>query len=180
MINTKDIIEFWFEESKPNMWFKKNLDFDNLIKNKFSETIHMSIKTSFEDIHISPEIYLSYIIVLDQFTRNVFRNTFESFVGDKKALKLCKNAISNDFVNHENPYYNSFFLMPLMHSENILDHELGMPLFKKHTNDNTYKFAKKHKAVIHKFGRFPHRNLILNRESTDEEIRFLKLPGSRF
>jgi uncharacterized protein (DUF924 family) len=67
-----------------------------------------------------------------------------------------------------------------MHSENILDHELGMPLFKKHTNDNTYKFAKKHKAVIHKFGRFPHRNLILNRESTDEEIRFLKLPGSRF
>jgi uncharacterized protein (DUF924 family) len=109
MINTKDIIEFWFEESKPNMWFKKNLDFDNLIKNKFSETIHMSIKTSFEDIHISSEIYLSYIIVLDQFTRNVFRNTFGSFVGDKKALKLCKNAISNDFVNHENPYYNSFF-----------------------------------------------------------------------
>jgi uncharacterized protein (DUF924 family) len=180
VINTEEIIKFWFLECNPKMWFKKKLDFDNLIKDKFSETIDMCLNTSFEDIYISSETYLSYIIVLDQFTRNAFRNTFESFVGDKKALKLCKNAIIYDFIKYKNIYYNSFFLMPLMHSENILDHELGIPLFKKYTSDNTYKFAKKHKEIVHNFGRFPHRNIILNRKSTDAEISFLKLPGSRF
>ena len=70
--------------------------------------------------------------------------------------------------------------MPLMHSENILDHELGIPLFKKYTNENTYKLIIKHKQIIKKFGRFPHRNIMLSRKSTDEEIYFLKLPGSRF
>ncbi|MDC1133631.1 DUF924 family protein [Alphaproteobacteria bacterium] len=67
-----------------------------------------------------------------------------------------------------------------MHSENILDHELGIPLFKKYTSDNAYKFAKKQKEIVHNFRRFPHRNIILNRKSTDAEISFLKLPGSRF
>jgi uncharacterized protein (DUF924 family) len=180
MINTEEIINFWFKECDPKMWFKKKLDFDNLIKSKFSRSIDISLKTSFEDIQISSDIYLSYIIVLDQFTRNVFRNTLESFSGDKNALKISKSAIAKGFVNHKNNNYNSFFLMPLMHSENILDHELGIPFFKKYTNDNTYKFAKKHKEIIDSFGRFPHRNKILNRKSTDEEICFLKLPGSRF
>ena len=180
MLNTEEIINFWFTECDPKIWFKKNLDFDNLIKRKFSRSIDISLKTSFEDVHVSSDTYLSHIIVLDQFTRNVFRNTYKSFSGDKKALKICKSAIAKGFVNHINDYYNSFFLMPLMHSENILDHELGIPLFKKYTNDNTYKFAKKHKEIIYAFGRFPHRNKIINRKSTDEEIYFLKLPGSRF
>ena len=136
MLNTEEIINFWFTECDPKIWFKKNLDFDNLIKRKFSRSIDISLKTSFEDVHVSSDTYLSHIIVLDQFTRNVFRNTYESFSGDKKALKICKSAIAKGFVNHINDYYNSFFLMPLMHSENILDHELGIPLFKKYTNEN--------------------------------------------
>ena len=171
MLNTEEIINFWFTECDPKIWFKKNLDFDNLIKRKFSRSIDISLKTSFEDVHVSSDTYLSHIIVLDQFTRNVFRNTYESFSGDKKALKICKSAIAKGFVNHINDYYNSFFLMPLMHSENILDHELGIPLFKKYTNENTYKFAKKHKEIIHNFGRYPHRNKILNRKSFILKIR---------
>ena len=180
MINTKEIINFWFEECDPKMWFKKNLNFDKLIKSKFSKSIDISLKTSFEDIHFSSDTYLSYILILDQFTRNVFRNTPKAFIGDKTALDISKKTISKKFINQSNLYYNIFFLMPLMHSENILDHELGIPLFKKYTNENTYKFAIKHKQIIKKFGRFPHRNIMLSRKSTDEEIYFLKLPGSRF
>jgi len=109
MLNTQEIINFWFKECDHKMWFKKDLDFDNLIKRKFSRSIDISLKTSFEDVHISSDTYLSYIILLDQFTRNVFRNTYKSFSGDKKALKICKSAISKGFVNHINDYYNSFF-----------------------------------------------------------------------
>jgi len=118
--------------------------------------------------------------LLDQFTRNVFRNSSKSFEGDNKAVKLTKIAIDNNFIKGSNHHYNSFFLMPLMHSENILDHQLGLPLFKKFTNENTFKFAVKHKDIIDKFDRFPHRNNVLGRISTKSELEFLTLPGSRF
>ena len=117
---------------------------------------------------------------MDQFTRNIFRNSPKSFEGDNKARKLTKIAIDNNFIKGSNHHYNSFFLMPLMHSENILDHQLGLPLFKKFTNENTFKFAVKHKDIIDKFDRFPHRNNVLGRISTKSELEFLKLPGSRF
>ena len=180
MINTKEIINFWFEECDPKMWFKKNLNFDKLIKSKFSKSIDISLKTSFEDIHFSSDTYLSYILILDQFTRNVFRNTPKAFIGDKTALDISKKTISKKFINQSNLYYNIFFLMPLMHSEKNLDHELGLPFFKEFTNDNTYKYALKHKEVIQKFGRYPHRNNILGRETTNAEFEFLKLKGNRF
>ena len=180
MINSKEVLNFWFKECTPNMWFKKNGDFDNLIKNRFSKIVQLSMNTSFDSIPVSIESYLSHIILLDQFTRNIYRNNYKSFMGDEKALKISKNSISNNFIIQSNSYYNSFFLMPLMHSENILDHEFGMPFFKEYTSENTYKSAIKHKNIIEKFGQFPHRNEILNRISTNEENQFLKLPGSRF
>jgi uncharacterized protein (DUF924 family) len=162
------------------MWFKKSDEFDELIRNKFNETIEICLKAKIDEIFISAENYLSYIIVLDQFTRNAFRNNYRSFYGDEKALKLSKIAIKNNFLVDNNYYYNSFFLMPFMHSENIVDHQLGLPLFQKFTNENTFKHALKHKKVIEKFSRFPHRNEILARKSSKSELEFLKLPGSRF
>ena len=98
----------------------------------------------------------------------------------KKALELSKTAIENNFLIECKFHYNSFFLMPIMHSENIIDHELGLPFFKKFTNENTFKYALKHKNIIDKFSRFPHRNKILCRKSSESELEFLKSPGSRF
>ncbi len=180
MIETKSILDFWFIECSPKMWFKKNDKFDALIRNRFLNLIKKSLKTNIEDVNIALDTYLSLIILLDQFTRNVFRNSSKSFEGDNKAVKLTKIAIDNNFIKGSNHHYNSFFLMPLMHSENILDHRLGLPLFKKFTNENTFKFALKHKDIIDKFDRFPHRNNVLGRISTKSELEFLKLPGSRF
>ena len=180
MIEAKSILDFWFIECSPKMWFKKSDEFDALIRNKFLNSIKKSLKTNINDVNIALDTYLSLIILLDQFTRNVFRNSSKSFEGDNKAVKLTKIAIDNNFIKGSNHHYNSFFLMPLMHSENILDHQLGLPLFKKFTNENTFKFAVKHKDIIDKFDRFPHRNNVLGRISTKSELEFLKLPGSRF
>jgi uncharacterized protein (DUF924 family) len=180
MIEAKSILDFWFIECSAKMWFKKSDEFDALIRNKFLNSIKKSLKTNINDVNIALDTYLSLIILLDQFTRNVFRNSSKSFEGDNKAVKLTKIAIDNNFIKGSNHHYNSFFLMPLMHSENILDHQLGLPLFKKFTNENTFKFAVKHKDIIDKFDRFPHRNNVLGRISTKSELEFLKLPGSRF
>ena len=180
MIEAKSILDFWFIECSPKMWFKKNDEFDALIRKRFLNSIKKSLKTNIDDVSIALDTYLSLIILLDQFTRNVFRNSFKSFEGDNKAIKLTKIAIDNNFIKGSNHHYNSFFLMPLMHSENIVDHKLGLPLFKKFTNENTFKFALKHKDIIDKFDRFPHRNNVLGRISTKSELEFLKLPGSRF
>ena len=180
MIEAKSILDFWFIECTPQMWFKKNIKFDELIRSRFLNAVKKSLKTNINDVNIALDTYLSLIILLDQFTRNVFRNSSKSFEGDNKAVKLTKIAIDNNFIKGSNHHYNSFFLMPLMHSENILDHQLGLPLFKKFTNENTFKFAVKHKDIIDKFDRFPHRNNVLGRISTKSELEFLKLPGSRF
>ena len=180
MIEAKSILDFWFIECSPKMWFKKSNEFDALIRSRFLSTIKKSLKINIDEVNIALDTYLSLIILLDQFTRNVFRNSSKSFEGDNKAVKLTKIAIDNNFIKGLNHHYNSFFLMPLMHSENILDHRLGLPLFKKFTNENTFKFALKHKDIIDKFDRFPHRNNVLGRISTKSELEFLTLLGSRF
>ena len=180
MTNSHLVLDFWFVQCTPKMWFKKSKEFDELIKHKFMKTIETHLKTNIKDFIVSRETYISSIIVLDQFTRNVFRNTAKAFQGDEKAKQLCKIAIEKQFFQENEYYKNSFMLMPLMHSESLDDQEFGLPYFKKYTNPKTYEYALKHKDVIKKFGRFPHRNRILNRNSTQSELEFLKLPGSRF
>jgi uncharacterized protein (DUF924 family) len=93
MINTRETLNFWFEECTPKMWFIKNSDFDDLIKTRFSKSIELSMDIPFDSIPVSIETYLAHIIVLDQFTRNIYRNNYKSFMGDKKALEITKNSI---------------------------------------------------------------------------------------
>ena len=180
MPNSHLVLDFWFIECTPKMWFKKSKEFDDLIKNKFMKTIEDHLKKDIKDFIVSRETYISSIIVLDQFTRNVFRNSAKAYQGDEKAKQLCKIAIEKQFFQENEYHKNSFILMPLMHSESLDDQEFGLPYFKKYTNLKTYEYALKHREVIKKFGRFPHRNKILNRNSTQSELEFLKLPGSRF
>ena len=180
MINSTMILNFWFKECTPKMWFKKNKEFDNLIKNRFQKILEFCLENKINNYHFTKEDYLSWIIVLDQFSRNIYRNQTKSFAGDKKALKLSKIAIKKSFLKSNEDNYNSFFLMPYMHSEKLSDHQFSLPFFKKYTNKKTYDSAERHKKVIETFSRFPHRNEILGRKSTKSELEFLKLPGSKF
>ena len=99
MINSTIILYFWFKECNPNMWFKKNQEFDNLIKNKFQKTFEYCLKIKINNNSTFRENYLSWIIILDQFSRNIYRNQIRSFSGDEKALKLSKIAIKKNFLS---------------------------------------------------------------------------------
>ena len=180
MFNSKIILDFWFKECNPKMWFKKDIEFDKLIKNKFQKILKYCLDNEINENPLTKENYLSWIIVLDQFSRNIYRNQIRSFAGDEKALKLSKIAIKKSFLKSYEDNYNSFFLMPFMHSEKLSDHEFSLPFFKKYTNKKTYDSAQRHKKVIETFSRYPHRNEILGRKSTKSELEFLKLPGSKF
>ena len=180
MINYRIILDFWFKECNPKMWFKKDPEFDNLIKNKFQKTFEYCLENKINNNSIIRENCLSWIIVLDQFIRNIYRNQIKSFSGDEKALKLSKIAIKKSFLICNQYYYNSFFLMPFKHSEKRSDHKFSLPFFKKYTNKKTYDSALRHKKVIETFSRYPHKNEILGRKSTISELEFLKLPGSKF
>ena len=179
-MDCKNIIKFWFEEINPKKWFEKDDIFDHLLKDKFGVFVELALNDKLDEWNVNVEGNLSLILLLDQFTRNIYRNTYKAFSGDKKALKLCFIGITEGYLSNENSSWRHFLLMPLMHSENLSIQEMALPLFKNYTNDRTYDFAKRHYEIIKEFGRFPHRNSILGRESTKTEILFLKKPGSSF
>ncbi len=180
MVEKEDILNFWFKECNPEQWFKKNDVFDQIIENTFSNTIEDAIRGKMDDWKNTETGCLALIIILDQFTRNVFRNTLRAFAGDNKALVLSQNCYDKQYLKNPDIQRRKFMLMPMMHSENITVQETALPLFKKYTSEKDYEYAKKHHEIIARFGRFPHRNVILRRKSTTDEIVFLMQPGSSF
>lgn len=178
-IQYEDVLSFWFLEKNKPKWFIKDKSFDEEISKKF---LHLYEKSSSHDINHSAKSadeILALIIILDQFPRNMFRNSAKSFKTDSKALSLTKYAIESnmddaDFSND----HKQFLYMPLMHSEDIADQKLCFELFAYNTQIQNY--AKMHLDIIEQFGRFPHRNKILGRKSTDAEMIFLTTPNSAF
>ena len=174
------ILNFWFKDCNSKDWFKKDECFDNQIKNNFGEQIEEAVLGYYNHWAKSLESSLALIILTDQFTRNVFRGTPRSFSGDTLALNTCLHCLNTFDISQQNREKAHFTLIPLMHSENLRIQEMSLPLFRAHTSDKVYQYALKHKNIIARFGRFPHRNAILGRTSTASEIEFLKSPGSSF
>jgi uncharacterized protein (DUF924 family) len=175
-----EVITFWFHDITPEHWFKKDDDFDADIKAKFEKTITHAMAGRLDSWADSDAGCLALIIVLDQFTRNIYRDTPRAFSGDEMALALSLRCDKRGYLKHPEANWRHFILMPMMHSEDIHIQDASLPLFREHTSERTYEFAVKHRDIIAQFGRFPHRNAILGRPSTDEEIDFLKQPGSSF
>ena len=180
MPDKEDILKFWFKECNPEQWFKKNDTFDQLIKNTFSKTIEDAVGGKIDYWKNTEKGCLALIIILDQFTRNVFRDTLRAFDGDYKALVLSQKCCDKEYLKNPDIQRRKFMLMPMMHSEKITVQEAALPLFKKYTSEKDFEYAKKHYEIIARFGRFPHRNVILGRKSTNDELLFLKQPGSSF
>ena len=180
MIEKEEILNFWFKECKPEQWFKKNEDFDQIIENRFSIAIENAIAGNLGNWEESETGCLALIILLDQFTRNVFRDTPRAFAGDKRALALSQLCCDKDYLTNPDIQRRQFMLMPMMHSENLAVQDASLPLFKKYASKKDYEYAEKHREIIARFGRFPHRNVILGRKSINEELEFLKQPGSSF
>ncbi|WP_180178448.1 DUF924 family protein [Acinetobacter sp. YH01005] len=179
-MNYQDILEFWFNpENQPN-WFAKSNNFDVLIEKKFKDIHQAASQAELWQWRTNAEGRLAEIIVLDQFSRNLFRDSGLAFAQDALALALAQEAIAQGLDLQLSPEQRSFLYMPFMHSESTKIHQSALKLFEQLGNPINLEFEKKHKVIIDRFGRYPHRNLVLGRTSTAEELEFLTQPNSSF
>lgn len=175
-----EILRFWFDEIDPSQWWKKDDDFDRALTARFADIHARAARCELFDWRVTPQGRLAEIIVLDQFSRNMFRDSPLAFAQDALALALAQVAIAAGADEALNPVERSFLYMPFMHSESLLIHEIAVDLFQRNGIKGNLDFEIKHKYIIERFGRYPHRNRVLGRASTAEEIEFLKQPGSGF
>jgi len=174
------ILKFWFEEIDQSQWWSKNDEIDQRIRERFAEIHAKAIRCELYYWRKDAAGRLAEIIVLDQFSRNMFRDSPLSFANDSLALALSQEAISAGTNQKLSPIQRSFLYMPFMHSESLIIHEIAMDLYQKNGIQANLDFEIKHQDIIKRFGRYPHRNKILGRASTKAEIEFLSQPGSGF
>ena len=174
------ILSFWFEEVDASLWFKSDHNFDDLIQQRFLDLMQQAAVGELYSWRTTAEGRLAEIIILDQFSRNVYRNTPQAFAQDPIALVLAQEAVASGALNSLNPTQCAFLLLPYMHSESKQIHVVAETLYQDFTPTENYEFELRHKAIIDRFGRYPHRNEILERSSTPEEVKFLLEPGSSF
>ena len=179
-MQAQDILDFWFDPDHRSLWFAKSDEFDAKIRERFQAIHHQAIQAELWSWRKTAEGRLAEIIVLDQFSRNLYRDQPQAFAHDSMALMLAQEAISLQLDAQLNPEQRSFLYMPFMHSESKLMHEFALKLFQRLGNEINLSFEKKHKLIIDRFGRYPHRNAILGRSSTAEELEFLTQPNSSF
>jgi len=176
----EQVLEFWFEEAEPAQWWRKDDAFDRAIRERFGALHAQAARCELYEWRREPRGRLAEVIVLDQFSRNLFRGTPACFAQDAMALALAQEAIAAGAEAALDPAQRSFLYMPFMHSESAKIHEVALALFRNNGLPGNLEYELKHKAIIDRFGRYPHRNAILGRESTPGEIEFLKQPGSGF
>ncbi|RRD41950.1 DUF924 domain-containing protein [Comamonadaceae bacterium OH3737_COT-264] len=174
------VLDFWFNEDHQPLWFKKSEDFDAKIRERFAALWQQAVYSELDGWRETLQGRLAEIIVLDQFSRNLFRDSPIAFAQDNMAVALAQEAVRQPGFADMQPTERHFMLMPLMHSESRRIHEQAVALFERYTTPYALDFEIKHKVIIDRFGRYPHRNAVLGRESTAEEIAFLQEPGSSF
>ena len=178
-----NILNFWFVETSAEQKFKKDSKFDQVIKDRFLNDYKLASQNKLNDWQETDRGCLALIILLDQFSRNLFRESGKAFENDEKARFILLKIIENNFLDKMNESERLFALLPLIHSENILDHEKAYELMEKYLKNHSdlekiKKFWVDHTKAIKKFGSYPHRNKVLNRVSSDDEIEFLNTPNS--
>lgn len=199
MLQHTDILDFWFGHATDDtivarqqaaLWWSKNAQTDATIKQQFEATTLAAAKGELNAWSLTPSGRLALILLTDQLPRNMYRDTPKAFAFDSLALGWCKQGLRQDAHLQLRPIQRVFFYLPLEHSESSADQAQCVQLFEtlagqvdaaQQATFNYYvDFARRHRAIIDRFGRFPHRNGILQRESTAEELEFLQQPGSGF
>ena len=185
------VVDFWLGSpdspergSGRDVWFRKDPAFDDVVRQRFGDAVNIAVAGGYGEWCNTAGGALARVLLLDQFTRNVFRDTPRAFAGDARALATAEDAIGRGFDRELEPYGRWFMYMPFEHAEDVAAQRRSLALFGtlgEKTNDaSALQWAQKHADVIFRFGRFPHRNAILGRESSPEELAFLAQPGSRF
>lgn len=191
MSRVNEILDFWFGRSdepsygkKRSIWFNKNSEIDQEVRTYFLTDFEQAVAGQLDDWQQSPRSCLALILLLDQFPRNMFRGTPQAFAGDSQALSAACHAVEAGFDKQLLTVQRWFIYLPFEHSENLAHQQQSVELFTSLSDDpdsaSTIDYAIRHKSVIERFGRFPHRNQILGRKTSPEEAEFLKQPGSSF
>lgn len=181
-----EVLDFWFGADPPavrDYWFRKSDAFDDAIRSRFGTAIEAALSGTLDEWSAAPEGTLALIVLLDQFTRNAFRDTPRAFAGDAAALGHARRLVGAAADRRLTTLRRWFVYMPFEHSEELIDQYESLRLFGELARDGLdapLEWARRHFEVVRRFGRFPHRNEILGRASTAEELEFLKGPGSRF
>ncbi|AFU98121.1 DUF924 family protein [Simiduia agarivorans] len=174
------ILDFWFDEIQPAQWWKKVPAFDQQIRRRFGQWLLAARTGELDHWAVDAWGTLALVIVLDQFSRNIYRDSAEAFAGDARALALASVAVDAGWDQQLNNAQKHFLYMPFMHSESLALHDRALQLFSALEGEDPAAFERRHRDIIERFGRYPHRNEALGRVSTAEELAFLQTPGSRF
>ena len=180
MASPHDVLDFWFDPRNEARWWKRSDAFDGEIAGRFGALHEAATRCELWQWRTEAEGRLAEIIVLDQFSRNLRRDSARAFAADPLALALAQTAVALGADRTVDARRRVFFHMPYMHSESRAIHEEALLLFSADGDPRNADSERRHKAIIDRFGRFPHRNAVLGRDSTPEEIEFLKTPGSSF
>jgi uncharacterized protein (DUF924 family) len=184
---TADILDFWLgppPHATRDVWFRKDPAFDAEIARRFGAAVEAALAGEYRDWTATAHGTLARVLLLDQFTRNIFRDTPRAFAGDEQALAMASSAVDAGFDRALDHFERWFLYMPFEHAEDVGAQERSLALFgalaAESGDPGQVQWAEKHAVIVRRFGRFPHRNSILGRTSTAEEVAFLQEPGSRF
>ncbi|ALU41741.1 DUF924 family protein [Pseudoalteromonas rubra] len=172
-MKVRPVINFWFDEIEEDKWWEKDEQFDALLREKFLELHYAAVRGELFEDRDNPFGRLQEIILLDQFSRNMFRGTPQAFKNDTQALVLSQEAVRANAQVDMAPDQKAFLYMPFMHSESLVIHDTAMKLFAEPGLEGYYDYEVKHREIIEKFGRYPHRNKALGRDSTEAELEFI-------
>lgn len=173
MITSDDILSLWFSERVKSLWFDSTPEFDEELREKFEDTYRAALKGELSAWETSPHGALALVICLDQFPLNMYRGKPESFAGEAPSRQVANRAIEQGFDQELEGPRKAFLYLPFMHSEDMKDQDRVVELFTRAGLENNLHWARHHRELVRRFGRFPHRNAILGRDSTPEELDYL-------
>ncbi len=171
--NPEEVTDFWFSERAAKRWFNSTPEFDQELRDKFMATYHAARLGQLDDWQETAKGALALVIIFDQLPLNMFRSEPESFATEENARHIAGMAIGKGFDQAFTDKQKAFLYMPFMHSEVLADQDRSVELYEKASLKDNLRFANHHRDIIRRFGRFPHRNVILGRESTKEELEYL-------
>ncbi len=170
----EEILDFWFSDEVRPKWFNSTPEFDDLLRSRFEKLWELARAGSYDHWEQEAQSALALVIVLDQFPLNMFRQDARQYSTEAHARNIARGAIERGLDEQLTPAQKAFLYLPFMHSESIEDQERSVALYEKAELADNLAYARHHRDVVKRFGRFPHRNEVLGRQSTEEEIEYLK------
>lgn len=190
MTDPRTVVEFWFADRARALWFEKDRDFDAEIRRRFAAAVHAAQCGGMEEWRATPSGTLALVLLLDQMARNIYRGEAKAFLGDPRALAIARETIARGIDRGFGFQERRFLYVPFEHSESLADQDRAIELFTDLMNgcdpafrqeaEEQLDYAHRHRVIIQRFGRYPHRNAALGRETTAAEAEFLKGPNSSF